>query len=77
MSTVFLSALPLAAFQANFFLLLTAFLSFYLVFSGFRFARHKSGDPRIRDWIAVGVVVLSGMGMRGLAYFLLKGENNQ
>ncbi len=45
MTAVFLSALALAAFQANLFLLLIAFFSFYLVFSGFRFTRNKTGAP--------------------------------
>ncbi|MBD84434.1 MAG: hypothetical protein CL400_04675 [Acidiferrobacteraceae bacterium] len=45
MTAVFLSALPLAAFQAKLFLLLIAFFTFYLVFSGFRFARNKTGAP--------------------------------
>ena len=60
MTAVFLSALPLGAFQANLFLLLIAFFSFYLVFSGFRFARNKTGAPggarldRGRSYSAVG-----------------------
>ena len=77
MTAVFLSALPLAAFQANLFLLLIAFFSFYLVFSGFRFARNKTGAPGGQDWIAVGFAVLSGVGMWGLGYFLFKSANNQ
>ena len=49
MTAVFFSALPFATFQANLFLLLIAFFSFYLVFSGFRFARNKTGAPGGQD----------------------------
>ena len=42
MSVIFLTAVPLAAFGADVFLLLIAFFSFYLVFAGWRFARNRS-----------------------------------
>ena len=77
MTAVFLSALPLAAFQTNLFLLLIAFFSFYLVFSGFRFARNQTGAPEGQDWIAVGVAVLSGVGMWGLGFFFFMAGNDQ
>ncbi len=77
MSAVFLSALPLAVFQASLFLVLIGCFSFYLVFSGFRFARNRSGEPQSRDWIAVSGVVLAGISMWVLAYYFLRDGNDQ
>ncbi len=65
---VFLTAVPLAFLKNNVFLFLIALFSFYLVFSGFRFARNKSGVPHVQDWIAVTTMLLSGVGMTALSF---------
>lgn len=45
MTAVFLTAVPLAMLGADLFLLLIAVFSFYMVFSGWRFARTGGGGP--------------------------------
>ena len=42
---VFLTAIPLAIFKLNVFLLLIAIFSFYLAFAGMRFAVNRKGIP--------------------------------
>ena len=74
---VFLSALPLAVLKTNVFLFLIGIFSFYLVFSGFRFARNRTGQPKIWDWIAVSLMLLSGIGMWVLSYSFYSAENGQ
>ena len=70
MLAVFLTAVPLALLKNNIFLFLIALFSFYLVFSGFRFARNKSGMPQVQDWIAAATILLSGIGMEMLSFML-------
>ena len=50
MTVVFLTAVPLAIFRADVFLLLIAVFSFYLVLAGWRFAVNHSGQPQTVDW---------------------------
>ena len=63
MTLIFLTAIPLAIFGASVFLLLIAVFSFYLVFAGWRFARNRSRRPQPVDWLAAGVMGLTGLGM--------------
>tara|TARA_Y100000588_G_C13403013_1_gene564065 strand:+ start:73 stop:360 length:288 start_codon:yes stop_codon:yes gene_type:complete len=49
---IFLSALPLAFFNKNDFLIFVSLLSFYFAFAGFRFARNRSGIPKKVDIFA-------------------------
>lgn len=63
MTLIFLTAIPLAIFGASVFLLLIAIFSFYLVFAGWRFARNRSRRPQPVDWLAAGVMGLTGLGM--------------
>ena len=77
MLCIFLTAVPLALLTNNVFLFLIALFSFYLVFSGFRFARNKSGVPHVQDWIAVTTILLSGVGMAALSFMLLRQGNSQ
>ena len=74
---VFLSALPLAVLKINVFLFLIGIFSFYLVFSGFRFARNRTGRPKICDWIAVSLMLLSAIGMWVASYSFYSAENDQ
>ena len=56
----------------NIFLFLIAVFSFYLAFAGMRFARNRKGFATILDWLAVYLMIFSGIGMWILAaiYFL-------
>ena len=77
MTVVFLTALPLALLTSNVFLLLIAGFSFYMVFSGWRFARNYSGRPQPVDWTAVTIMMLTGLGMWGYAVALATSGDSQ
>ena len=67
MVLIFLTAIPMSILNSNVFLFLIAVFSFYLAFSGMRFARNRSGVPTRVDLIAVNFMFLSGAGMWILA----------
>lgn len=75
MAAIFLTAIPMSIIGGNVFLFLIAVFSFYLAFAGMRFARNRKRVATTLDWIAVCVMILSGLGMWILAaiYF---GDNN-
>ena len=60
---IFITAIPMALVTGNQFLFITAVFSFYLAFAGIRFARNRLGVPATIDWIAVILMLLSGVGM--------------
>jgi len=67
MVIIFITAVIMSLQTSNIFLLLVALFSFYLAFSGWRFARNRSGNPHWIDWLAVSVLAFSGMLMWFLA----------
>ena len=77
MVVIFLTAIPMAVLTNNIFLFLVAIFSFYLAFAGRRFAQNRAGIPGTIDWIAVGLMLLSGISMWGLAAFYWMGDNTQ
>ena len=76
MVTIFLTAIPMSIITSNIFLFLIAFFSFYFAFSGIRFARNRKGIATTSDWIAVGLMILSGVGMWTLAAVLFMNNNS-
>ena len=68
MVVIFLTAVIMAVLTSNTFLFLVALFSFYLAFSGWRFARNRSGEPHWIDWLAVIIMGLSGLLMVLLAF---------
>ena len=76
MLTIFLTAIPMSIITSNIFLFLIAFFSFYLAFAGIRFARNRKGIATTSDWIAVGLMILSGVGMWTLAAILFMNNNS-
>ena len=68
---VFLTAIPLAIFKLNVFLLLIAIFPFYLAFAGMRFAVNRKGITKLIDWITVNLMCFSGIAMLilGLKYY--------
>ncbi len=76
MVTIFLTAIPMSIITSNIFLFLIAFFSFYLAFAGIRFARNRKGIATTSDWIAVGLMILSGVGMWTLAAILFMNNNS-
>ena len=76
MLTIFLTAIPMSIITSNIFLFLIAFFSFYFAFAGIRFARNRKGIATTSDWIAVGLMILSGVGMWTLAAVLFMNNNS-
>ena len=76
MVTIFLTAIPMSIITSNIFLFLIAFFSFYLAFAGIQFARNRKGIATTSDWIAVGLMILSGVGMWTLAAILFMNNNS-
>ena len=76
MLTIFLTAIPMSIITSNIFLFLIAFFSFYFAFAGIRFARNRKGIATTSDWIAVGLMILSGVGMWTLAATLFMNNNS-
>ena len=77
MAIIFLTALPLSTITSNVFLFLITIFSFYLAFSGTRFAKNRKGVPTRIDLIAVNFMLLSGVGMWILAIIFFIDNNSQ
>ena len=77
MLVIFLTAIPMSALTNNIFLFLIAIFSFYLAFAGIRFARNRKGIATTLDWTAVGLMILSGIGMWILAAIYFLNSNTQ
>jgi len=77
MVLIFLTAIPMSIINSNVFLFLVAIFSFYLAFSGMRFARNLKGIPARIDLIAVNFMFLSGAGMWILAIIFVINNNSQ
>ena len=77
MVVIFLTAIPMSIISSNIFLFLIAIFSFYLAFAGMRFARNRKGVATILDWIAVCLMIFSGIGMWILAAIYFLNTNTQ
>ena len=77
MVIIFLTALPMSIITGNVFLFLIAIFSFYLAFSGMRFAKNRTGVPTLVDLIAVNLMLLSGIGMWILAIIFFIDNDSQ
>ena len=77
MVAIFLTAIPMSIMNSNIFLFLIAVFSFYLAFAGMRFARNRKGIATTLDWIAVSLMILSGLGMWILAAIYFTKDNSQ
>ena len=77
MAIIFLTALPLSTITSNVFLFLISIFSFYLAFSGMRFAKNRKGVPTRIDLIAVNFMLLSGIGMWILAIIFFIDNDSQ
>jgi len=77
MVLIFLTAIPMSILNSNVFLFLIAIFSFYLAFSGMRFARNRCGVPTRVDLIAVNFMFLSGAGMWILAIIFFVNNDSQ
>ena len=77
MVAIFLTAIPMSIINSNIFLFLIAIFSFYLAFSGMRFTKNRQGVATSIDWIAVSVMILTGLGMWALAVIYFTNNNSQ
>ena len=77
MVVIFLTAVPMSIINSNIFLFLIAVFSFYLAFAGMRFARNRKGVATTLDWIAVSLMILSGLGMWILAVIYFTNNNSR
>ncbi|MEG9862581.1 MAG: hypothetical protein V6Z81_08905 [Parvularculales bacterium] len=77
MVAIFLTAIPMSVINSNIFLFLISVFSFYLAFSGMRFARNRKGIATTVDWIAVALMILSGVGMWILSAIYVVNDNSQ
>ena len=77
MVAIFLTSIPMSIITSNIFLFLIAIFSFYLAFAGMRFARNRKGVATTLDWTAVGLMILSGLGMWILAAIYFTNNNSQ
>ena len=77
MVIIFLTAIPMSIITGNVFLFLIAIFSFYLAFSGMRFAKNRTGVPTLVDLIAVNFMLLSGIGMWILAIIFFIDSDSQ
>ena len=74
---IFLTAIPMSIINSNIFLFLIAIFSFYLAFAGMRFAKNRKGIATTIDWVAVSLMIASGLGMWILATIYFINENSQ
>ena len=77
MVIIFLTALPMSIITGNVSLFLIAIFSFYLAFSGVRFAKNRTGVPTRLDLISVNFMFLSGVGMWILAIIFFIDNDSQ
>ena len=77
MAIIFLTAIPMSIAGSNVFLFLIAIFSFYLAYAGMRFAKNRTGVGNLFDWVAIGLMVLSGMVMWFLAILYFLNGNSQ
>lgn len=69
MTGVFITAIPMSIIKQNLFLFLIALFSYYLAFTGWRFAKNKSGIANIADWTASSIMLMTGFCMLGFGIY--------
>ena len=77
MLVIFITALPMALIRFNIFLLLISVFSFYFAYSGWRYAKNRSGNAEKEDWIATILMVVASVAMLIYSAILLSnGDTN-
>ena len=76
MSGVFVTAIPLSLIIHSLFLFLIAIFSYYLAFSGWRYAKNRSGTPKAIDWTVSSIMLFASLIMIGLGVVDLAQSNN-
>ncbi len=75
MSGVFVTAIPLSLMIHSLFLFLIAIFSYYLAFSGWRYAKNRSGIPKKIDWAVSTIMFFASLVMLGAGIFDLIHSN--
>lgn len=60
---VFVTALPLSVMRESLFLLLVSIFSIYLAWSGYRYAKRRTGPIAMKDYLAAGAMIVAAVGM--------------
>jgi len=63
MTGIFITAIPMSLIITNLFLFLIAIFSYYLAFTGRRFALNESGVPKRIDWAVSSAMLLTAVAM--------------
>ncbi|MGL4609784.1 MAG: hypothetical protein ACRCYY_08885 [Trueperaceae bacterium] len=75
MAIIFVTATAMSLIKLNIFLLLVGIFSFYLAFSGWRYARNRKGTPTGLDWTtAITMLVISAVMVSFALYLFLTGS---
>lgn len=77
MTGVFITAVPLSIIKHNLFLFLIAFFSYYLAFTGWRFAKNRTGVANNMDWFVSLLMLAIGMMMISLGIHHFDQQNYQ
>lgn len=63
MTGVFITAIPLSLLIKNLFLFLIAIFSYYLAFTGWRYANNPSGEAKYYDWFISSTMLIASICM--------------
>ena len=63
MAIISITGLPLAYIKGSLFLLMIGLFSGYLTWSGWRYARNRTGRPSKVDWAVVAMMIVVGAGL--------------
>ncbi len=69
MTGIAITAIPLALIKHNVFLFLIAIFSYYLAFTGWRYAKNRRGLPIKLDWTISAVMLIVSLGMISLGIY--------
>lgn len=72
MTGVFITAIPLALIKSNLFLFLIAIFSYYLAFTGWRYAKNRNGLPIKLDWTVSTIMLIASLLMICLSIYSFK-----
>jgi hypothetical protein len=69
MTGIFITAIPLSLIKSNLFLFLIAIFSYYLAFSGWRYAKNRGGFPMKLDWVVSIIMLSASLAMIGFSIY--------
>lgn len=77
MTGVFITAIPMSLIKKNLFLFLIALFSYYLVYSGKRYARRRDNIIPISDWIVCFSMIIASLIMVALGIWNFSVNDSQ